>query len=593
MKKNIKLFATFLLLTALAFTACSGKDKKNIPVIVSESTAPTSSVPSAPAESGSSAECTGNTDTTQKKNKDIVILATSDVHCSPEKGFGYAGLYRIREKFLKEGCEVILIDDGDQIEGHSELFGTVTRGEQVIDLMNKMHYDVAIPGNHEFNYGADWFDELSKKTNFPYISCNITKNGNLMFEPYIIKEVAGKKIAFVGATTPRTYGFYTSEVLFQDAAGKKAYAFKGGTHNKNLFIAIETYAKYARQAGADYVFLMSHFGQAKKYDAWDNITALIAATKGIDAVFDGHSHDAKKMQLPNAEGKIIDRIAMGSKFSRIGYLRISGEDGSITTDIFSWNCTESASELFGIKNEMSEEVDKSLKKYKDIFYGKNGQNTNPLFVSDPNKTQADGSPVRVIAQTETNLGDFAADAFRVVTGADVAIITADKFHESLPQGDVSLRDMYMVLPTSKRVLTVNATGQQILDALEWSVRSYPSANNSFLQVSGVTFKIKTKVKTPCKTKKGKLKEIKGERRVTDVKIGGKEIDPKKTYKLTSYISLIRNGNNGYKMFKNCKKVKMDQRLDFQILYDYMMVNLKGVIGKQYLNPKGSKRITAA
>lgn len=587
MKKTLKLTATLMLLGVLAFTACSGKKEQNIPSIITQTTAPAES--SVPDESSAPS---GSTEEPQRKNKDIVILATSDVHCCPQKGFGYAGLYRIREKFLKEGCEVILVDDGDEIEGHGELFGTVTQGEQVIDLMNKMGYDVATPGNHDFNYGPDRFIELTQKAKYPYISCNITKNGKLLFEPYVIKEVAGKKIAFVGVTTPRTMGYYTSESLFKDNNNKTIYSFKGGNKNKKLFAAVQAYADYARKAGADYVFLMSHFGQAKKYNDWDEITTLVANLRGIDAVLDGHSHDAKKLELTDADGKTVDRIAMGSKFSRIGYVRISCEDGSVKTQIFNWNSSVSASELFGIKNEMSEEVDKSLAEYKDIFYGKNGTNNNPLFINDPNNVHPDGSPIKIISKTETNLGDFAADAFRIVTGADVAFITADKFSEALPQGDVSLRDLYMVLPTAKKTVTVYATGQQILDALEWSVHSYPEANSSFLQVSGITFQIKTKVKTPCKVKKGKLKEIKGDRRVCNVKIGGAAIDPEKTYKVTSYLSTITGASGGYKMFKSCKRVKMDSRLDFQILYQYMTENLKGVIGDQYLNPGGSKRITA-
>lgn len=579
-----------MLLAVLAFTACSGKKEPNIPSIVSETTAPSVS------ESGEQADPAApaaDPEVPQNTVRDIVILATSDIHCCPQKNFGYAGLYRIRERFLKEGCAVILIDDGDEIEGHSELFGTVTQGEQVIDLMNKMGYDAAIPGNHDFNYGADRFINLTKMANYPYLSCNITKSGKLVFKPYLIKEVAGKKIAFVGVTTPRTIGFYSSTSLFKNSNGNVVYDFMGGKKNKKLFEAIQNNINAARAEGADYVFLMSHFGQAKKYDEWDEITTLVANTKGLDGVFDGHSHDAKKLVLTDAEGKTVDRIAMGSKFSRIGYMRISAEDGSVTSKIFAWNSSVTASELFGIKNEMGDEVDKALATYKDTFYGKQGKNKNPLFVNDPEKVNADGSPIRIIANTETNLGDFAADAFRVVTGADVAFIPAEKFSGSLPQGDISLSDMYKILPSAKRTVTVSATGQQILDALEWSVRSYPKNNSGFLQVSGVTFKINTKVKTPCKSKKGRLKEIKGERRVSNVKIGGNPIDPEKKYKVTSYLGLIRNHSNGYNMFSKCKSVTFDSRLDFQILFDYMKNNLNGEIGDQYLNPGGSNRIVAS
>ena len=313
-----------MLLASLAFTACSGKEKqKNLPEIVTQTTAPAESETTEASETTEPSEqikvsaSSENAEEPQKKNKDIVILVTSDVHCSPQKNFGYTGLYRIRERFLKEGCEVILVDDGDEVEGHGEMFGTVTRGQQVIELMNKMGYDVATPGNHDFNYGADRFVELTKMANYPYVSCNILKSGKLVFKPYIIKEVAGKKIAFIGLTTPRTIGYYSSVSLFMNGNGKVVYSMRGGSKNKKLFSALQVYTNQARAEGADYVFLLSHFGKAKKYDAWDNIDALVAATKGIDGIFDGHSHDAKKLEIPNAEGKVISRIAMGSKLNRI------------------------------------------------------------------------------------------------------------------------------------------------------------------------------------------------------------------------------------------------------------------------------------
>ena len=589
--KKTKIAITFILLMALAFAACSCKDKgaqlneTKVPIIVTD-TSETAETDASQAPSESEGEPV-------KKNKDIVILATSDVHCSPQKGFGYAGLYRIREKFLKEGCEVLLVDDGDEIEGHGELFGTVTQGEQVIELMNKMGYDLAIPGNHDFNYGPDRLIELASKANHTYLSCNISKNGKLIFQPYVIKEVAGKKIAFIGATTPRTMGVYTSTSLFQDDDGKTIYNFKNGNKSKKLIDTIQSYVDAVREQGVDYVILMTHIGQAKKYKDYENISYFIRNTHGIDVFLDGHSHDYKKYEFVNTEGKIVPRIGMGSKFSRIGYVRISGEDGSVKVGIFNWTSgAVSAAELFGIENEMSEETDKALKKYNDIFYTKGGNIEYPLMINDPVKLTAEGNPYKNISRVETNLGDLVADAFRISTGADVAIVPADKFNEALGPGDFSLRDCYMALPSSKKICVVQATGQQILDALEWSCRSYPNANSGFLQVSGVTFKVKKKQEHTIKTKRGKFDTVEGKRRVGSVKINGVALDPEKTYKVASYIGLIRDANYGYTMFMSCKRLSTDSRLDFQILYDYIMVNLKGTVGSAYMNPTGQKRITA-
>ena len=99
--------------------------------------------------------------------KDLVILYTSDVHCGIDQGWGYAGLYAVKESLSKDNY-VLLVDDGDAIQG--EPIGTMTTGEAIIDIMNTVGYDVAIPGNHEFDYGMDRFLELTKKSSFAIIS---------------------------------------------------------------------------------------------------------------------------------------------------------------------------------------------------------------------------------------------------------------------------------------------------------------------------------------------------------------------------------------------------------------------------------------
>ena len=77
------------------------------------------------------------------------------MHCGVDEGFGYAGVYQIRQNLEAQGYNTVLVDDGDAIQG--EAIGMMTQGEAVIDIMNAAGYDVAIPGNHEFDYGVDRF----------------------------------------------------------------------------------------------------------------------------------------------------------------------------------------------------------------------------------------------------------------------------------------------------------------------------------------------------------------------------------------------------------------------------------------------------
>ena len=112
--------------------------------------------------------------------QDLVVLFTSDVHCGVESGFGYVGLAAVRDQ-LAESNYVILVDNGDSIQG--EPIGTMTTGESNIELMNAVGYDIATPGNHEFDYGMDRFLELTEMAEFPDISANFNYDGELVFDP--------------------------------------------------------------------------------------------------------------------------------------------------------------------------------------------------------------------------------------------------------------------------------------------------------------------------------------------------------------------------------------------------------------------------
>jgi hypothetical protein len=103
-------------------------------------------------------------------DRGVLILYTSDVHCGIDKGFGYAGLWEVKNALTAQGYDVILVDDGDSTRG--EPIGTMTKGEALMKLMDQLGYSVAIIGNHEFDYGMDQFLSLAEKTEYTYISCN-------------------------------------------------------------------------------------------------------------------------------------------------------------------------------------------------------------------------------------------------------------------------------------------------------------------------------------------------------------------------------------------------------------------------------------
>ena len=103
-----------------------------------------------------------------KKSDDIVILHTNDVHCGVQDSIGYDGLMLYKKQLLQKYNNVILVDAGDHIQGG--IIGTITNGEAIINIMNKLKYDVVTIGNHEFDYEITQLENVAKKLNCGYIS---------------------------------------------------------------------------------------------------------------------------------------------------------------------------------------------------------------------------------------------------------------------------------------------------------------------------------------------------------------------------------------------------------------------------------------
>ncbi|MBO6263740.1 MAG: bifunctional metallophosphatase/5'-nucleotidase [Clostridia bacterium] len=526
--------------------------------------------------------------TAQTPKDKVMVLFTSDVHCGVDQGFGYAGLERIMENYESSGYEVILVDDGDAIQG--EMIGTISKGETIIELMNDLRYDVAIPGNHEFDYGVENFLSLAAKANFPYISCNFNKEGELLFEPYIIKQAAGLKIAFIGVTTPTTVSSSTPS-FFQNDEGEYVYDFMQDATGEKVYNAVQSAINGARADGADYVYVMGHLGLNAGDSPW-TYADIIEHTSGIDVLLDGHSHDTRQVIMNDMGGNPVVRSACGTKMANIGYSIITPEKGIVETNIWSWTNKISAPDLLGIDNEVGRKVEAAEKELKETLGKKVATSDITLTISDPEEKDGAGNPIRMVRRAETNLGDFCADALLALSGADVAFVNGGGIRVDLKSGDVTYNDIVNVFPFGNVICVIEATGQQIADALEWGASALPDENGGFLQVAGLTYEIDVSVKSGClKDENNMLVGIVGERRVKNIMIGGEEIETDKTYKVAgSNYTLLQNGD-GHTSFNGAKVLQEHVGLDNQILIAYICDVLGANIGVGYENPYGQGRIT--
>ena len=216
-----------------------------------------------------------------------------------------------------------------------------------------------------------------------------------------------------------------------------------------------------------------------------------------------------------------------------------------------------------------------------------------LTINDPVAKTEEGKPVRIIRNAETNLGDLCADAYRYVSGADIAFVNGGGIRVSIKEGDITLNDILKVHPFGNALCVCEATGQQILDALEFGAKDVPGEFGGFLQVSGLTYEIHTYLPSTVKMdEKRMFVGVEGEYRVKNVMVGGEPLDLEKIYTLASHNYMLQGQGDGYTIFEDNVYTQESVMLDNQVLITYITEGLNGVVGAEYANPYGQGRIVA-
>lgn len=509
----------------------------------------------------------------------IEIYFTNDVHCAYEK---YAKVASV------VGPEDFLIDAGDNIQG--KVAGVISDGGYMVDIMNKMDYDVAVPGNHEFDYGMERFLEIAGadgeggangdgKADFPYLASNFKnlKTGENVLDSFMIFDFDGTKVAVVGAVTPETLGS-SNPKNFKDADGQWLYDFCGDDTGDLLAESVQKAVDAAIAEGAEYVIAVTHMGEADVTPHWAS-GELIAKTTGIDVLIDGHSHNIYEADVKNKDGDIVKAVQTGTELKNLGKLTI--RDGVIDTELIDVEGLEEDPEMEAYLAGITEEAEKATGKVV-------GRTEIDLVIYDPETGD------RIVRDRETNLGDFVADAYREVLKTDVAIINGGGIRANLEKGEITLADLIAVNPYGNTVCALEVTGQQLLDAIELTCYLLPEENGSFLQVSGMTYTINKGIPSSVKiNEKGEFVSIDGPYRVSDVMIGGEPLDPDKLYSVGSHNYMLIDLGSGMMMFKDAKVLMEEVALDYQVVIDYLTDTLGGVVKADsiYADPYGSGRVT--
>ena len=506
---------------------------------------------------------------------DVTILYTNDVHTYIDKQspkLTYAAIADLKQSYQNAGKDVLLVDAGDHVQGTA--YGSMDEGASIIKLMNAAGYDVATPGNHEFDYGMDRAKAIMKEADFPYLSCNwVNLRTTLRVLPSVKVFVrGGRRIAFVGVTTPETFTKSTPAYFMDKAQRKYIYDIQGGEDGKKLYDAVQKAIDKAKLL-ADVVIGLGHLGVDPSSSPWTS-EEVIAHTSGFDAFIDGHSHTVmENKQVQDASGKAVTLTQTGSYFANVGEMTIAA-DGTITTKLIPTHEGMDAG-IAAMQTGWVNTVD-------DMLGEKIAVGDSDFYVSDP----ATGK--RRIRSAETNFGDFVADGIYTYFNeveklhCDVAIMNGGGIRADVPAGDWTFKTCKQVSPFGNVACLMSVTGKQIQDALEFAARfagEDGKENGGFLQVAGATYEIHTDIPNTVQTdeKNVWIGSATGTPRVQNVKIYDKAsgsylpLDPGATYALAGMNYTLRNLGDGFAMFDGAELIKDYVSEDYLVMSTYAMI----------------------
>ncbi|WP_078409260.1 bifunctional metallophosphatase/5'-nucleotidase [Priestia abyssalis] len=472
-----------------------------------------------PKQPITSAELTGMLARYKENFKRVPILHTNDVHArimyNARKGeLGYAKISKVVNEVRGANADTLLFDIGDTFHGTN--LAILNKGQVVVDVMNAMNYDAMVPGNHDFNYGQNHLKILKSKARFPIISANVIKEGKTIFFPYIIKQVQGKQIAFIGLTAADT-------AVKTNPEGIEGLLFKD---------EIQTVKETVKElrGKADHIVLLSHAGSAMD-------ERIANEVKDVDLILGGHSH--KLMERPQ-------------KF-KYAYVAQAFEYGKTIgrTQLIFHNNTLIGINGFLYRNHDSKTEDQKIAAVIKEYKAK----TDVLLNEVVGKVSFDLDGERDHVRTkETNLGNLIADAMREAVKTDIAITNGGGIRSSVDKGNVTRDDLLTVLPFSDTLVKLSLTGKSIKLVLEHSVSVYPEEHGGFLQVSGLSFTF-----DPLQPAGKRVKEI---------NINGRPLNPDKIYTV-AVNRFTAIGGDGYTMLKGRKITHNSGHTLSKILADYI------------------------
>lgn len=497
------------------------------------------------------------------EQKKIVILFTSDVHgkISPYNsqdksydGKGYAKVSSVIETIRKEEENVIVIDNGDMLQGTPLSHYILAEKEDnsqihpVISACNTIHYDAAVIGNHEFNYGQKKLEKAVNDSNFPWLSANIVKKGTTepyFGTPYMIKEFDGLNVGILGLTTKNI-------PVWEPERHIDHFDFLDPVETAQNWI---NYLKAEKQA--DVIVIAYHGGfehdpVTGQYLAVSNGenqgNELLAKLPELDVLITGHQHLV--YHAVTEAGTAI--IQSGTKGEFVGRIDLDFEKRQEEEQ---YTLINKETSLVPVKDAPADET--ILSDIKEIEKEVDDWLDETLTtISDPSSMQIE-DPLKDVWIKEHPMIEWVNKTFLKITGADMAS-TAFFLTQGMTFGNkLTRRDMHTFYPFANTLVVMEATGEEIRASLEFTAsfltldaNGQPAVSEDwkYPRLLGYNYDMWEDIQYSIN-----LNKPEGER-ITSLTFNGEALVPTKKYRVATS-SYRASGTGGYDMFSADKIIK--------------------------------------
>ncbi|WP_017221115.1 bifunctional UDP-sugar hydrolase/5'-nucleotidase UshA [Moritella dasanensis] len=502
---------------------------------------------------------------TQDKEYNLTILHTNDNHGNFwQNKYGERGMAAratlinsIRAEVKSEGGSVLLLSGGDINTGVPE--SDLQDAEPDFIGMNMIGYDAMTLGNHEFDNSLDVLAKQEGWANFPFISANIYKDGERMFDAYKIFNKDGIKIAVIGLTTEDTAKIGNPEFI-------SALEFRDPKVEAKAIIA-----ELKATENPDVIIAATHMGHYLNGDNGSNAPGDVQLARylnegDLDMIVGGHSQEPVCMEgaeyanfkpgqscTPDVQNgtDIVQAHEWGKYVGRADYTFKNGEFTLASYNLIPVNLKQKI-KVDGkktrvlIQDEIAQDptVLATLKPFQE-----KGQSALNIKIGYSNGLlQGDRDVVR---NNQTNLGRLIATAHMERAKADFGIMNSGGVRASIEAGDITYKDVLTVQPFGNIITYVDMTGSEVMDYLN-VVGTMQKDSGAFAQFAGISMTVTNG-------------------QVSNVVITGNAIDLAKSYRFT-IPSFNAAGGDGYPKISMHSTFVNTGYVDAEVLKEYIEAN---------------------